>query len=232
MRTKERRKEKKVPGKEARERKLTIPPSFFPDVNFIATSQCFTDKFVPAPDGECRLSGLPRPDEATSKKTEIRQDTRRRRQSKRSRLPFSLLFHVSTSFSFALTLTFSLLLPLSHFYFLPLLDTLSYVPSTYFSTIHPLSFLLPSRVSMRTRDPAAIPFLRFSHFNATIPIIRRARTTTPSIMAMTAAHLSLCHPCLNQPPRTFCLFAVPLPPGRTFLHRLSRVRTFEMSEEC
>lgn len=66
------------------ERKLTIPSSFFSDVNFIATSRLFTDKFVPAPDSECRLSGLPGPDEATPK-TEIRQDTRRRRQSKRSR---------------------------------------------------------------------------------------------------------------------------------------------------
>lgn len=49
------------------ERKLTTPSLFFFDVNFIATSRLFTDKFVPAPDSECRLSGLPGPNEATPK---------------------------------------------------------------------------------------------------------------------------------------------------------------------
>lgn len=85
------------------ERKLTTPSLFFFDVNFIATSRLFTDKLVPAPDSECRLSGLPGPNEATPK-TEIRRDTRRRRQSKRSRYRYattllSLFLYVPLSFS-------------------------------------------------------------------------------------------------------------------------------------
>lgn len=125
--------------------------------------------------------------------------------------------------------------PSSFTFLLPPSSRLSYVPSTYFSTIHPLSFLLPSRVSMRTRDPAAIPFLRFSHFNATSVRLRHDTYYTPRPHDNTVDNgndgcTSLFMPPLPQP--TFCLFAVPLPPGRTFLHRLSRVRTFEMSEEC
>lgn len=168
MRKKGRQKEKKERGKEARERKLTIPSSFFSDVNFIATTQRFTDKFVPAPDSECRLSGLLRPDEATSRYDRIRDD-----EGKVSVVDYPPLFlFTCTSFSFALTLT-SLLLPPSHF------------TSSLFSTIlctvdvfldHSSPIISPS--VMRTRGPA-IPFLRFSHFNATSVRLRDDTYYTP-----------------------------------------------------
>lgn len=104
---------KKKREREARrlERKLTIPSLFFFDVNFIATSRLFTDKFVPAPNNECQFSGLPGSDEATPK-TEIRQDTKRRRQSKRSR---QLNNYSSLSFSYS-SLSFCFPLSLSFFF--------------------------------------------------------------------------------------------------------------------
>jgi len=61
-RERERERERKRQARRP-ERKLTTPSLFFFDVNFIATSWLFTDKFVPAPDSECRLCGLPGPDE-------------------------------------------------------------------------------------------------------------------------------------------------------------------------
>jgi len=88
VRKKDRKREKERKSQTRRlERKLTTPPSFFSDVNFIAISRLFTDKFVPTPDSECRLSGLLE----RSPKTEIRQDTRRWRQSKHSRCATTLL---------------------------------------------------------------------------------------------------------------------------------------------
>lgn len=174
MRKKERHKEKKEPGKEARERKLTIPPSFFSNVNFIATSQRFTDKFVPAPDSECRLSGLLRPDEATSKKTEIRQDTRRRRQSKRSRLPSTLLSRVYILFLCSHPDVSS---PSSSTFLLPLLDYPTYRRriSRPFILHH---FFFRRASPCETRGPAT-PFLRFSHFNATSVRLRDDTYYTP-----------------------------------------------------
>lgn len=60
----------------------------------------------------------------------------------------------------------SLLFPLLRSYFLSLLEYPILSTSSHLFLCHSSSFLLPTRVSMRTRGPA-IPFLRFSHFNAT-----------------------------------------------------------------
>lgn len=86
-----------------------------------------------------------------------------------------------------------------------------------------------------------ISLLRFSHFNATSIRLWDDTYYTPRPHDNTVDNgndgcTSLFMPPLppTNPSRSFCLFAIPLPPARTFLppFSLSVVRTFEMSKEC
>lgn len=135
------------------ERKLTTPSLFFLDVNFIATSRLFTDRSVPAPDSECRLSWLP---EFWRSYPEDRDTARH--EGKASMVDTCMITLLSLSLSPLLFFSF---------HFSPLHSVL--VSVLIFAHIFHSSFNIsfhdsPFHANSRLR---AIPFLRISHFYAT-----------------------------------------------------------------
>lgn len=161
-----------------------------------------------------------RPDEELPRR--LRYDEIRDDKDKASVIDSYALFSLARIL--ILCLLFSLSFSLFLFCFCIIsLSSLSHAVTCIFLATHPLPFLLPiHRVSTQTRGPT-ISRLRFSHFNATfvssfatIPIIRDIRTTTSSIMTMTAVPFFLCHPFHQPFPFPRITFVYLLPFDRTF----------------